>query len=218
LDATEGLAIAVKSFDLQAVWEDTLARYPYLTPAAPFKTIPLYAIYNNYLPTLRPVRNLMELGIYQGGSLILWREALRCRVIGIDLASPAPTMPAVERYLSESGDDGQVKLFWKTDQADEKALRSIVAGCEGPLDIVVDDASHLYWPTRRSFEILFPLVRPGGAYFIEDWGAGILPEFQTPEGTIDQVLKDLLDWIRDGKHSIESMFVNAACAVIRKAE
>src|SRR5699024_9360323 len=33
----------------------------------------------------------------------------------------------------------------------------------------VDDASHLVEPTRRSFEVLFPLLRPGGRYVIEDW-------------------------------------------------
>jgi len=210
--------MAAKSFDLQAVWDETLVRHPYLAEAAPFKTVPLYEIYNTYLPPLRPIRNLIELGIYKGGSLILWREALGCRVIGIDLASPAPTMPAVERYLTESGNQDQIKLFWRTDQGDEHALQSIVAACAGPVDVVIDDASHLYGPTRRSFEILFPLLRAGGVYFIEDWGAGILPDFQSPEGTIDQVLKDTLDWIRDARHSVGSMFVNAACAVIRKSE
>ena len=38
------------------------------------------------------------------------------------------------------------------------------------IDFVLDDASHLYGPTRATFEALFPMVRPGGTYVIEDWG------------------------------------------------
>ena len=47
--------------------------------------------------------------------------------------------------------------------------------------MVVDDASHLYEPTKKSFETLFPLLRPGGLYIIEDWAWAHWQEFQTPE-------------------------------------
>ncbi len=38
-----------------------------------------------------------------------------------------------------------------------------------PLDLVTDDASHLLDLTRISFETLFPRIRPGGVFIIEDW-------------------------------------------------
>ena len=38
-----------------------------------------------------------------------------------------------------------------------------------PLDLVIDDASHRLEPTRASFDMLFPRLRPGGLYIIEDW-------------------------------------------------
>ena len=37
------------------------------------------------------------------------------------------------------------------------------------IDLVIDDASHVYEPTLASFETLFPHLRPGGLYIIEDW-------------------------------------------------
>jgi hypothetical protein len=46
------------------------------------------------------------------------------------------------------------------------------------LDFVIDDASHTYEHTRRSFEILFPLLRPGGLYLIEDWAWAHSPAYQ----------------------------------------
>jgi hypothetical protein len=40
----------------------------------------------------------------------------------------------------------------------------------GPvIDLVIDDASHEYAATKVLFETVFPFVRPGGAYLIEDW-------------------------------------------------
>ena len=50
-----------------------------------------------------------------------------------------------------------------------------------PLDLVVDDASHLYGPTKASFEILFPLLRPGGLYLIEDWAWDHWHEYGSPQ-------------------------------------
>ena len=39
----------------------------------------------------------------------------------------------------------------------------------GALDMVMDDASHIYEPTLASFQILFTLLPEGGLYIIEDW-------------------------------------------------
>ena len=40
------------------------------------------------------------------------------------------------------------------------------------IDLVIDDASHLYVETKASFEELFPRLRPGGLFIIEDWASG----------------------------------------------
>lgn len=40
-------------------------------------------------------------------------------------------------------------------------------------DLIVDDASHDGVLTRRTWELLWPLVRPGGFYVIEDWFVGL---------------------------------------------
>jgi hypothetical protein len=46
---------------------------------------------------------------------------------------------------------------------------------------VVDDASHTYEETKASFEILFPLLQPGGIYLIEDWSWAHGPRYQSPD-------------------------------------
>jgi hypothetical protein len=43
------------------------------------------------------------------------------------------------------------------------------------LDLVADDCSHRYEQTKASFNVLFPRLRPGGLYLIEDWGSAHWP-------------------------------------------
>src|SRR6266545_1298511 len=159
--------------DFQATWARTVARYPYLDRLPPFKTKWLYEAYEDLFARVGRVRTLLELGMYQGGSIVMWREALGCHVIGIDLSKPPDTAQLLDRYIRESRSANEVHCFWRTNQTDGDTLREIVTQYgNGTLDVVIDDASHLYGPTRRSFDILFRLVRPGGAYVIEDWTAG----------------------------------------------
>jgi hypothetical protein len=62
-------------------------------------------------------------------------------------------------------------LYYGTDQSDQGRLASILDDEFGdqPLGLVVDDASHRLNETRASFEALFPRLRPGGLFVIEDW-------------------------------------------------
>jgi hypothetical protein len=62
------------------------------------------------------------------------------------------------------------------------------------VDLVVDDASHTYEATKTSFEILFPLLRPGGIYIIEDWSWAHHPNYQSQDATFSnrRALSNLL--------------------------
>ena len=81
--------------------------------------------------------------------------------------------PYFRRYVGSRGLGGRVKTYWNTDQTDKAALLRIVeTEFDGLVDLVINDASHLYGPTRTSFEALFPLLMPGGLYIVEDWAWG----------------------------------------------
>ena len=108
----------------------------------------------------RPI-TLLEIGICLGGSLFLWADFFKNRdskIIGIDLRMP------VERFPSNV-------VTYVCDQNDTRTLRQI-AETHGPFDIVIDDGSHFAQETRNSFDILFPHVKAGGYYAIEDWAVG----------------------------------------------
>ena len=125
-------------------------------------------------------RNVFELGIWLGGSLALWHEILRpSRHVAVDALRRGDSA-RLRRYVAERGLADRIRTYWDTDQADAERLREIAAeNFDGPLDLVVDDASHFYGPTRASFEALFPLLRPGGLYILEDWAWEHWPPYQT---------------------------------------
>lgn len=117
-----------------------------------------------------PASRIVELGIRWGGSTVLLHQLFRPeKLIAIELESdPAP---ALADYIEQQGLAAVVRPHYGVDQADRAALAGILEGELGNemIDLVIDDASHLYGPTRSSFESLFPRLRPGGLFLIEDW-------------------------------------------------
>jgi hypothetical protein len=85
----------------------------------------------------------------------------------VDFESEPP--PALERFKL-SCPFGRVTTHYGVDQEDRQRMNEIMAA-EFPdgLDLVIDDASHRYEPTKSSFETVFPFLRPGGIFVIEDW-------------------------------------------------
>jgi SAM-dependent methyltransferase len=101
--------------------------------------------------------NVLEIGIYSGGSLGMWRRYFGkgCTVFGIDIEPSC-------RVYEEDG----VRVFIG-DQSDRSFWRKFKS--EAPLiDIVVDDGAHLPLAQTVSFEELFPHLSPGGVYLCED--------------------------------------------------
>jgi hypothetical protein len=116
-------------------------------------------------------KNIMELGMWEGGSLPFWYDLFQPdKLVGIDLQDKEDNA-YFKKFLAERGAAEKLHTYWRTNQADAVRLREIIATeYNGPLDLVIDDASHLYGYTKASFETIFPLIRPGGWYIIEDWG------------------------------------------------
>jgi cephalosporin hydroxylase len=127
-------------------------------------------------------QNIFELGILRGGSVAFWYELFHPRKhVAIDLITKK-TNRYFQEYVRLNNLEGRIKTYWETDQINSRRVKDI---CEiefdSPIDLVVDDASHMYEETKASFETLFPLLRPGGIYIIEDWAWAYWPEFQSPE-------------------------------------
>jgi SAM-dependent methyltransferase len=106
---------------------------------------------------------LLELGVYKGGSLLMWRDYFsKGRIIGLDI-NPVTIEDPSGRIVLYQGRQEDTQLL---DQiAREKA--------QSGFDIIIDDCSHIGALSRISFWHLFDhYLKPGGIYAIEDWGAG----------------------------------------------
>lgn len=136
-----------------------------------FKPRGLVEQYVSLIDELKP-QHILELGIFQGGSTVFFAELARPRrVVAIDLQPLTEIRDRVQTHAAARGFADVVRTFGEVDQANRGRLAEIVEGAfdGGALDLVVDDCSHMYEPTRASFNELFPRLRPGGAYVIEDW-------------------------------------------------
>ena len=93
------------------------------------------------------------------------------RLVAFDLA---PSAPALDGWLARADPPRtDVRPHYGVDQSDRARLNAILdaeLGAE-PLDLAIDDASHLLEPTVASFEVVFPRLRPGGVFVVEDWAS-----------------------------------------------
>ncbi len=88
------------------------------------------------------------------------------------------------------------------DQADAKALKRFAASVGGNFDIIIDDGGHYMDQQIISFQTLFPFLRSGGLYIVEDlhtsyWrqfgGGGTAENPKAGEGTAVEFLKNLVE-------------------------
>lgn len=119
--------------------------------------------YEEYFrPLLDKEIRLLELGVYKGGSLLLWRDYFeRGSIIGLDLQPVKLDDPS-----------GRIRVYQGMQQ--DTALLDRIASENAPVgfDVIIDDCSHIGELTRISFWHLFDNhLKPGGLYVIEDWSA-----------------------------------------------
>jgi SAM-dependent methyltransferase len=141
-------------------------------------------VYDAFLGKLRdkPV-SLLELGVAMGGSMEIWSGAFpRGQIVGVDLRPPMVPKPEGRGYMPYQF-QGKNISFCQGSQDDPVFLGAVSQqhASQG-WDIIIDDCSHIGKLTLSSFHILFPLLKPGGFYFLEDWGAGYWHNF--PDGKI----------------------------------
>lgn len=134
-------------------------------------------LYEDLASTFSP-RSILELGIFQGGSYVLLDKLFKPQRMAAVEISRNPVEPLCN-YVADKKDRF---VHFSTSQSDEEILERIVRNeLANELDLVVDDASHAYEQAKASFEILFPLLQPGGIYLIEDWAWAHAPAYQSAD-------------------------------------
>lgn len=131
-----------------------------------------------------PLR-VLEIGVWRGGSLELWREFLGddAVIFGVDID---PESAKVEGAI------GQVRVGSQTDQTFMRGVLQEMGG----VDVIIDDGSHRSQDVLESLRSLYPSLACPGLYIIEDlhtsywsdWGGG----FKSKRSSLEQ-MKSLVD-------------------------
>lgn len=133
------------------------------------KSAELLALYDEFLDARRP-RRIFELGIAEGGStaMLALRPDLEM-LVAID--NEEHRLPALDDFIAQRGLGDRVHAYYAIDQSDAATMGEIADRHfpESTIEMVIDDASHVYEFTKASFDVLFPRLAPGGWYLIEDW-------------------------------------------------
>jgi hypothetical protein len=126
-----------------------------------------FDVYHRHLKRFRgrPVV-MVEFGVQYGGSAQMWREYLGpdavVHGVDIDPRCKAWEQPGLHIHIG--------------DQADRAFLRRLVREI-GPIDIVIEDGGHHPDQQIATFEVVYPKVRPGGVFLIEDLHTSYWPEY-----------------------------------------
>ncbi|CAE7428194.1 tylE [Symbiodinium sp. CCMP2456] len=129
-----------------------------------------------YLQTF-PQAKMLEIGLGcgmsagTGASAKLWIKLFPM----IDLWVADYEAACVE-YERKVGRLGGIKSL-TGDQGDAATLQEWLKTSGGNFDIIIDDGSHHNKHVKASFEGLWPSVRPGGLYFLEDLQVGREPPY-----------------------------------------
>jgi len=106
--------------------------------------------------------NLLEIGVggmknpLQGGeSLRMWKKFF-----------PLAKIFSIDIYDKSALQEKNIKIF-KGNQVDKDFLEDVCNEI-GEIDIVIDDGSHMNEHVIESFKILFPKLKDGGIYVVED--------------------------------------------------
>jgi SAM-dependent methyltransferase len=184
------------------------------------KPRPLVERYIELLEELAPQR-IVELGVFQGGSTALIALLARPqKLLAIELSPDR--IPALDQLVATRGLESSVVVHHGIDQSDVDALETILDSEMGaaPLDLVIDDASHEVEPSESSFNVLFPRLRPGGTYVVEDWawahlGFGALRPDHEPLTTF---VFELIATLPQPRGLIADIHIDRHWAAIRPAD
>lgn len=143
--------------------------------------------YLEIVAQLPPAPVICEIGVLRGDSFTMWRELC-----------PDATLIGVDNDPNAAfGTAGSIGIVASQDYEglDGLVREHAPDGC----DLIVDDASHIGHLTAATFSLLWPLVKPGGCYVVEDWAdPWVSPELMRwPDVDPKYVGDELIDFVPD---------------------
>eukprot|EP00519_Triparma_laevis_P001060 CAMPEP_0182515894 /NCGR_PEP_ID=MMETSP1321-20130603/39151_1 /TAXON_ID=91990 /ORGANISM="Bolidomonas sp., Strain RCC1657" /LENGTH=221 /DNA_ID=CAMNT_0024723391 /DNA_START=14 /DNA_END=676 /DNA_ORIENTATION=+ len=156
-----------------------------------------FRVYDRYLlpfreKNIRPT--LLEIGVFGGGSIDLWNYYFdgNVDIIGVDIDESVRSYDFGTDNIRILIGDQEDSDFWRQHEP-----LHMPGGAPG-LDVVLDDGGHTMAQQLAAFDALWPSVKPGGVYMVEDthtsydqsYGGGY-----RKEGTFLEKAKGIVDFL-----------------------
>lgn len=128
--------------------------------------------------TAHAPKSIFEVGFFEGGSSVfLDRLYQPDQLTCVDLRPDR--IQYCDDYIQQHARQNAFRMFYGIDQSDKDTLRQMVMDHHGgSLDLAIDDASHEYYRSKATFEALFPFLKPGCVYLLEDHAWAHTPIYQ----------------------------------------
>jgi len=124
-------------------------------------------VYEPYFNDMIDSKNILEIGIYYGGSLKYLSDKFKNgKIYGIDIEDKT-------KY-----EEDRVKTYI-VNQEDRDSLNRFLKENDVEFDIIIDDGGHTMKQQQISFGILFRHLKKGGIYILEDLHTSRLENFGT---------------------------------------
>jgi hypothetical protein len=140
--------------------------------------------YSQYFSPLRekPIK-FLEIGIFKGASVQMWEKYFP----HADLHFIDITFQNVEHFSNRSH-------YHLCDQSNPHQLKQFIQLTGGDFDVILDDGGHTMTQQITSFCTLFPHIKSGGMYIIEDLHTSYWTSYGGggPDSTVN-FLKTLID-------------------------
>lgn len=180
--------------------------------------------HHNYLEfyqhLLLPYRDLplvfCEIGVAGGESIRMWQDwfcSPEAQIYGVDIQE-RPLAPFDSRVTILTGDATQPNFIFD------------LTNRTGPLDIVLDDGSHFSKDQKKTLELLWPNLKSGGIYIVEDchtswWYPWTIPDEVSFVHSTKEWIDDLMEVGSDQcgkptKSQIEEIVFRKSLIVLKK--
>ena len=148
-------------------------------------------IFSSYWLSRNNVRLMMEVGVADGSSLLAWTEVFpNARCVGMDIH---------DAHKISSGKHNHTE-FHMGDQRNQVDCERAAGGRQ--FDVIVEDATHRLADSLLTMFFLWPYVKPGGLYIIEEfdnvgalrkniaamWPNAVIVDTQGPFGGVEPLV------------------------------
>jgi len=126
-------------------------------------------IYEKYFSKYRDtLENFLEIGLWEGDSIRMWREYFNVgNLVGADILDLSHVvLPNTQIHIC--------------DQSDRQQLGNLIDNSFDEFDIIIDDGGHWQHQQQITLGFMFPFLKSGGVFVIEDLHTANHPAYTRP--------------------------------------